>query len=445
MTGRARDLRILSAIAERLNFSSEHGLSHFGSDGVAKRDLYDACGYDRKLTPQKYWDRFRRNGVARRLVTSLPNATWRTGAELIEDESPDIVTPFEEAFLALDARLGVWKRLRTADILAQLGPFAGILIGAPGMLNTELPRLRKPEDVAYLRPLSSRRIEYKNDQLESDPHNHRFGQPKYYTVKGLPAKGTTGTAGVQVHYSRVIHIADDPLEDDLNSDPRLASVWNWLDDLGKVAGSGSEAFWRRVQPLLAAKLKPGAVVKDETAIEEEIDKLVHGLRRWARLSGVDLEEVGTTDVANFANQIDSLISLIVAGYGIPKRILVGSERGELASQQDRSNWDQQVSDRRTQFAESIALRPLVDRLIQYGALPEPDTYIVRWPDIRDMDTSEKLALAKTMSETNKNQGEQVFRTNEIRDAMGIVALEEDEIIAVTQPGTPPADDGSAAA
>ena len=85
-------LKALGAIHDRMAFANLHG---FGFEG--KRDYYSALGYTRVLTPELMWDRYRRNGVARRLVNMLPNATWRSGADLVEDDTPDSVTDFEEA------------------------------------------------------------------------------------------------------------------------------------------------------------------------------------------------------------------------------------------------------------------------------------------------------------------------------------------------------------
>lgn len=420
-------LRALGAIHDRLAFAQLHG---FGFEG--KRDYYTALGYTRTITPELMWDRYRRNGVARRLVNALPNATWRSGADLVEDDTPEVVTPFEEAWIEFAARTKAWDCMRKADILSQLGRFSVILIGYPGPLHLEAKRT-KPGSVAYLKQYSELRVKVQDGDLDNDSKSPRFGKPnRYQFTKLLKANGQTGTQ--YVHWSRVIHVADEAVEEDEWGEPMLASVWNWLDDLEKVAGAGSEAFWRRVQPMLSASLMPGATMPTggEAEVEQEIDKLVHGLRRWVRLSGIELDEVGTTDVANFDKQIDALISLIVTPYGIPKRIFQGSEQGDLASSQDRGNWGQNVRDRRRQFAESVELRPLVQRLQLLGQLPEtPESYEARWPDVQDMDLSERLDMAKKASEVNKNQGEQVVLTNEIRDnILGYDPLEEDEMAAM---------------
>ena len=421
-------LKALGAIHDRMAFANLHG---FGFEG--KRDYYSALGYTRVLTPELMWDRYRRNGVARRLVNMLPNATWRSGADLVEDDTPDSVTDFEEAWIEFAARTRAWDRMRKVDILSQLGRFSVLLLGYPGPLESEAKRM-KPGSVAYLKQYSELRVKVQDGDLDTDRRSPRFGQPnRYQFTKLLKSNGTTGSQ--YVHWTRVIHVADEAVEEDEWGEPMLAAVWNWLDDLEKVAGAGSEAFWRRVQPMLSAQLMPGATlaVGDETRVEEEIDKLVHGLRRWVRLSGIELDEVGSHDVAQFDRQVDALIGLIVTPFGIPKRLFSGSEQGELASTKDASNYAQNVRDRRRQFAESVVLRPLTSRLQLLGQLPEtPESYEARWPDVQDMDLSERLDMAKKASEVNKNQGEQVVLTNEIRDnILGYEPLEDEEIVPTT--------------
>jgi hypothetical protein len=91
--------------------------------------------------------------------------------------------------------------------------------------------------------------------------------------------------------------------------------------------------------------------------------------------------------------------MIAAASGIPKRLLIGSERGELSSTQDESNWNQNIQDRREQYAENAILRPLIDRLISYGVLPQPEDedYDVQWPDLWTPSEKEKADTASSVA------------------------------------------------
>ena len=125
-----------------------------------------------------------------------------------------------------------------------------------------------------------------------------------------------------------------------------------------------------------------------------------------------------SDVANFAQQADAIIKQIAGAKGMPMRVLTGSEAGELASSQDRDNWKDQVNGRQTSYAGPYIMRPLADRLIEFGFLPTPaegaQAYQVRWPQTQVLTEEERHAGAKAWAETIVG-GAPVFSADEIRD------------------------------
>jgi hypothetical protein len=74
-----------------------------------------------------------------------------------------------------------------------------------------------------------------------------------------------------------------------------------------------------------------------------------------------------------------------------------------------------VKDRRTGYAEPVIMRPLVDRLIEYGYLPTPAQYEVGWPVEESMDEKGKSDFAMTLANVNKTFDGVVFTEDEIRD------------------------------
>src|SRR5580765_2559090 len=125
-----RDL--VQALTFRSRLANIAGISFGG-----KRNMYEALGYQRELFPQDYRSRYRRNEVANRVVKALPKATWRGGAEVVEDNT-DKMTAFEQAWVDLESRLRIWTVFQRADILAGIGRYAIILIGAPGKMDEPL-------------------------------------------------------------------------------------------------------------------------------------------------------------------------------------------------------------------------------------------------------------------------------------------------------------------
>ena len=106
---------------------------------------------------------------------------------------------------------------------------------------------------------------------------------------------------------------------------------------------------------------------------------------------------------------DVYLKMISAGTGIPLRILTGSERGELASSQDEANWASVIEARRTRYAEPLILRPLVNRLLWAGALPQAQggIYAVNWSVVQLPNPNEAAQRADTYASALQKVGVQV--------------------------------------
>jgi hypothetical protein len=403
------------------------------------RDVYGILGYKDLLSTADYRARYQRGGVAGRLVDVYPNACWRGEMELIEDESKETYTEFEQAWHDFDQRLQVKAKFRRVDILAGLSTFSVLLIGhRDGKLDEPLEKAPyKPARaalIAYLRPFAGGggtiNINVQTDrtlatgadatiyEYETDVTNERFGLPKTYWLKGVGLDGQQKT----VHWSRILHVAEGLLDDDVFGIPTLERVWNDLDNLDKVSGGGSEAFWLRANQGVHVDVDKDMKLDDAkntiAAIKEQVDNYKHQLDRWIRTRGAKIDVLGS-DVANFQGPVDTILSLIAGAKGIPQRILKGSEMGELASSQDRDNWADQINGRQTGYLAPYMVRPLVDRLVAYGYLPTPkksaDAYEVRWPHIQTLTENEKAQGATQWASVNSTMGEPVFTEAEIRD------------------------------
>lgn len=411
-------LRTASDLASRASLANAAGLTFGG-----KRDLYSALGYPRKLQASDYRSRYKRGDIAARIVEAFPKATWRGGAELIEDEDPEVITLFEEEWGKLNDRLSIWSTFLRADIMAGQGEFSILLIGAPGLLAEEMPTLTSPKQVAYLAAYAPDEVSI--NTLEDRTDNPRYGLPLTYNLKRASLKKSFERT---VHWSRTIHVAEGLLEDRVTGTPRLERVWNRLDDLDKVVGGGSEAFWLRVHKGLIVSLDKDVKIETQEVdkLKEQVEEFVNGMRRTLAARGFEVNDLGS-DVAPFNNQVTALMSLISGATEIPQRILLGSERGELASNQDKENWDERVSDRRKDYAEPL-VRAFVDRLIEHGALPVPDRYEIRWPEIEDLTDQERADVADKWAGLNAKAKGPVVLAEEIRDrVLGLPKLTPEQI------------------
>ena len=416
-----------SILLERAQFGNRFGFNLDGLTFNGQRDLYYSLGYQRNLDIKWYFERYRRGGIAKRIIEVYPKAVWTSGFDVVEDPDADIVTPFEDQFAGLYKRLNLASVCMRADILANLGRYSAILIlvSVPGDMSTELPRLSGPEDIRYLRPLAEDCCKVLT--LNTDTTSERFGQPETYQVTiGSSTSMISGSSGrahgtitKPCHWSRIIHIAKGALEDEIYGSPFMEAVWNLLDDLYKVSGGGAEAAWIRMHPPTIYNLDPEVSFADEQAkqaslarMKDQVENISHGMERSATLSGVDVTWLNSK-AETFGPNCMAILQLIAGTINVPMRRLIGSESGELASSQDENNFDDGTEEDRTLNASPTVCR-LIDRLIMYGGLLEVPQYEVVWPGGEELSEDQKAQSAYTMAKTNQAQGKDILTPNEIR-------------------------------
>lgn len=463
-----------------------------------RRNVEKECGYPTgQVGPQVYQDLFDREPIANRVVQILPRETWQVQPLLYEDESPDVVTPFEKAWddLARQLRGGsmyqdeagnpVWEYLLRADVLSGIGQFGVILLGIDDGLRLDQPAegvtdgrpdpqkdkkpdnpsnqgltIAKPErssafgtspfssfqDTLYSQtslappqskgtndgpdlsfdesspdgpeetkgairsdaerekddpsvvPLSQKkdggeggkrkllflRVFGENlvqiSRWNADPSSPRFGAPEMYRITlSDPMKGGTGigqpSMTVDVHWSRVIHVADNLTSSETLGTPRMQPVLNRLLDLQKICGAAGEGYWKQAFSTLVLESNPqlaGDVDVDRDDLRNQLENLDGGLQRSLVLLGMQAKTLppGITDPTPFVN---TMIEQICVQIGVPVRVFKGSERGELASSQDDAAWNDRLRARQQYYVTPRVIIPFVDRLIAMGVLPKPKT------------------------------------------------------------------------
>jgi len=445
-------LRALSSsLVDRALLRNAMGMTHGG-----KRDTWSVFGYDDVVTTAMYRERYERGGIAKSAIDVMPLAVWRGDGDVFENENPDKTTEFEKQWDELNDQLRVWSTLQRAHVLASLNRFSGILIGAPGDPSTPLPK-GAPGSVLYLRPIggsvdqTERRASVNGvrtapdasiavKDYDEDTKSRRFGLPLRYTLLG--SAFSESVRSKPVHWTRIVHVpARGFLDGELFGPPGLEAIWNYLLDLDKVEGGGSEAYWLRANAglhlnvdtkmALASTATPTEREAELTKLREDAEAYVHQMSRMMRTRGVDVNQLGS-DVADFSQPQDAILTLIAGTLRIPKRILTGSEMGKMASEQDRDNWNDVVSDCRTDYAQPVVLRPFVQRLIDFGYLATPKEWDVEWPDEGAMTLPEKMTSASQMADINQKMGETVYTQNEIREFTDYEPFTEDELAEMAE-------------
>lgn len=384
--------------------------SQFGGD----RDLYDTLGYDKQIDIDQYWEKYLRQDIARTIVDAPAVTSWREMPDIEDDDDTENTTPFEDDVQTVVDATNALEHFKNVDRLAGIGHYGVLVIGFAdgGDLSDEVQPAALPSDpedaIAYMMPMAEDRVD--RIDLVDDPTSPQFGMPAAYDIDFTQGNTSEISATVsslgktrRVHASRVIHVpTENALQSKLMGRPRLEAVWNRLEDLAKVIGASAEMAWRGADYGLAlnadaeaaAQMSPDQRRALNEDIEEEAQAYYHGLQPFLRLAGVDVERLGgeTHDPSGIT---DELLKLIAGETGIPKRILTGSEQGELASTQDRATFLGRISERQQHYNEPVILRSWVDMLVQYGIVTSPteDGYEANWPDLFELSEVEQAEVA----------------------------------------------------
>jgi hypothetical protein len=237
-------------------------------------------------------------------------------------------------------------------------------------------------------------------QYEANIRNPRFGRPVMYRITfhdpreqhsgiGLPL------ASIYVHWTRIIHLADtgNGVSSEIFAAPRLRPVLNPVLDGRKISGAGAEGYWQSCFAGVVLSTHPqlGGEVTIQGETKNVIENYMNGLQRWLVLSGMGASTLAPT-VVDPTPHVDGQIQRICIQLGCPKRVFMGSERGELASSQDDSSWNDRIAHRQNTYVTPRVICPFIDRLILLGVLPEPEGYSIEWPSLDSLGEKDKAAI-----------------------------------------------------
>jgi uncharacterized protein len=406
----------LGIVASRLGLGDR-----LSTTGSPIQDLEAALGYPATLRYSDYKQRYRRGDIAHTIVRFFPDKTWANPPSIHEDDQEETQTPFEAAWIELSERLNVFFFLETVDLLANIGEYAVLLIGLAGQDRLDQPAtpVRRPEDVIYLQPYSQEFATI--DELETNAGLATYGKPKIYrltTGETMQEHRRVQPRSVLVHASRVIHVAEDTLDDQTYAIPRLEPVFNQLYNLVKVVGGAAYGYYLDGRRRFVSAVREGYQLRpeDRQHYEEEVAAYATGLKDFMNVSGMDISQLQAA-IASPKEHVDVIINLLSATAAIPKSTLIGAEQGTLASaEQESQGVKERVGKRQRTFAEAVILRPLIDRLLPaspqnlygLGALPAPaQRYQVDWGNLfalsepQQADVADKKAAAYNKYEAGR--------------------------------------------
>lgn len=375
------------------------------------------CGYPKFVTPIMYRYMYDRDDVAQRVVDIYPDECWAVDPSVYEDEDESTDTPFEDRWRYLVEEKNILQIMYRMDKLCGIGHYGVLLLGLNdgldldqpvrgtifqgGMTDGTLAADAPPLDILYFRPFD----EYLSYIQEYDTNvgSPRYGLPIYYNLVFLDMTIDAAGASIgtrlnrRVHWTRVVHIADNLMSSLVFGIPRMQPVFNRLLDLRKIKSSSAEIFWKGAFPGLAFEMDPQYVADnpelDMDAVKKELTNYSSGMSRFLSLIGIKAHslEVNISDHPDKYTQIH--LSAVCANKNIPMSVWNGNEEGKLASSENRLMWNKRLKKRNNRFTTPGIIRRIIDRLIQLRILPKPKRYFVEWPDLDSLTPDDKANLS----------------------------------------------------
>lgn len=333
------------------------------------RDLWPTLGYRTDADVETFMSFYRRGDIASQIIDIPPDTSWRFPPELRLEKDGDEMDgkTFINEVEALNDRIGLWAKMAQIDRLSGIGRFGLLLIGARSgggeeeKLSDPLEKLDSLKDIFFLKAFHEGAVTV--NEWVSDEFDPRFGLPLNYNVN-FNIGDDAGSKTQVVHWSRVIHVAENLIDDETYGVPRLERVLNKLDDLNKLIGSAAEIFWLAVGGILHADIDPEVDIDpdDMEKFEKDLIEAMQGIRRIVQTRGVELNRVVQSGKVDPSPTYEALVQLISATARIPERVLFGSERGELASSQDQRQWHATIASRQNNHVEPVIIRAFFKRL-----------------------------------------------------------------------------------
>jgi hypothetical protein len=420
-------MRVHDALPGAAHFETEPGRRELGMwDENQQPTIWDAVNYPREHEFQfeSFYLRYERQAEARAIIDKPVNDTWQSDPIIHDEEHADEDEPQSEfekqvkRFLEGEAtRRKPIHRFNVADRLARLGHYSVIVIGTTDGRDLKTPLYEHEfdslDDLNYIAAFAEDRVE--DIDTVSDMTSERFRLPEHFEIVTEEAEDKDYEHNERddyekhtVHWTRVIHIPEGTLEDDLEGTPALKPVFHELLNIDKIKAASAEGFWRAgyqgllVQPPMDPNQNQRMRFSDDgEGVQDEIQQFINNMQRTIA-TRAEVESLDS-DIGDPTSHLEANYQSIAAALDLPKSILTGEEQANTASSEDVRQWHQKVGQRRNNFAEPVILEPIIQRMIDFGILPKPegDTFEIEWQPLDELSEQQEADLRNTKASTLK--------------------------------------------
>ena len=422
--------------------SRRFGNTIFGVSKDGNRDLNVVYGYDQDRSFETYFQTYRLQDIANRVVNAVARSSWRDRA-VITIEDKEIL---KKEMQILD-RAKMYIMIERADVLNRIGRFSVLFVGVPDGLPPDTPLGTSTPDKLkdiFFAPYAEDGITI--TKWDSNPISKRFGMPEIYTLQVLnrgEKRKDLQTKSIRVHWTRIVHMSEGALDGGIEGISSLEPILNRLTDLNKTIGGASEAYFRNARgkySLEAERGFTGLLSEDaKKDLETEVEAFTNNWKDAMRLAGVKAK-VLTTPHSDPVGTVKVALEAISGGTGIPMRILTGEGAGQLAGNEDKESYNQLIGDRQNLVCTDW-LTTLLGILKKANMIALPDEFEIKWPVASALNELDQAKVAKDMSEALSNTADamstiSVDNPNEVFNAVLGIEFTNPEII-IPEPTAPP--------
>lgn len=429
-----------------------------------KRDVWGVAGYPDKVNFDMHWNMQARFGIASAGIYRIVDKCW-ANPPTITDGEPDenrTKTPFEVDLDILIEKYSLFSRLKGVDWRQRVGRYGGILpiVREPIKIdpNMPMPKLMGINALIKLVPVHESEIDVTDIGLNDDLTSEEFGNPIHYNFRQQVNGDRNPVTNNQfiIHPTRVFVTAEGADDGSIFGIPANEAGFNDLLDMEKVRAAGAEGLFKNAKQRVVYNVDDAQVAGVLTSDQEKRDQwneanddFHSGFDASQMLYGMNAETLQST-LADPTAPFTIALNSYCAHLNIPATILIGQQTGRLASDEDQTEWALAAQSRCENYLTPQVIKAFLAYMVDRGLMSPPtNEVIVTWPDFLEPTKTEKVALAKSMEETNElryksGRAEPIYSDEEVREAAGCEDIESktEEFIVADEPKEIPVNDNN---
>jgi hypothetical protein len=412
----------------------------YGSRDTKHPKAWQDYGYKPELEFEDHYQMYRRFGIAKAGIKMPVNMCWRTFPKIMEGNEGDgdlraEPTEWENAINSIFKSTKLMRKLKRVDEFQRVGHYGAFVVQIRGTGDQPdwckpLDKIRADQIVKFI-PLYE--IQLDPTEWDNDKTSERYGEPVMYQFQESRLNDSTTQDNrlrvVSVHHSRVIIFAEGADDESIYGVPANEAGFNDLITMEKIIGAGGEGFWKSAKmPTVYTNTSKDAPAPTEKEIDEmdaAIKDFAEGVDKYLMTGGLD-PKVLSSVMSDPKEPFSIALQSYSAGIEVAAKLLIGSQEGKLASQEDARFTMSAMQSRREDFC-SIMVQSCVDWFVVHGVAPRIG-YYVEWDDLLAPSDKDKFELGTQLSkiiiDMTTRFGEPPIDPSEVATVMGFKPYSE---------------------